>query len=244
VAVIGGGSTAFDAARSAIRLGAREVMILYRRTRDEMPADKREILEALEEGVVIQELVAPVRFIGYDHVSRVECVHMLPGRFGKDGRRVTEPVRGSNFMIDIDMAIPAVSQYADLPFISKEEVEMTEWGTFVVDPFTQMTTQPGVFAGGDVVRGSDVVITAIADGKRAAQSIDQFLGGSGVLNIGEPIDIPYRNLDEGITVEHERFKMRCLDPFYRKTNFEEVQQGFHKLNAMAESMRCLQCSRR
>ena len=244
VAVIGGGSTAIDAARTAIRLGAQKVIVLYRRTIEEMPADKREIDDALDEGVILHELISPVRFIGFGKVSRIECVKMMPGKFGKDGRRVPVEIPDSNFMIDIDMAIPAVSQYADLPFITKTEVGITDWGTFIVDPYNQMTTQPGIFAGGDIARGSDVVITAIADGKNAARSIDKYLGGTGKLNIGEPIEIPSKSIDEGNTVEHERFKMRCLDSIQRKGNFEEVQQGFHKLNAIAEAMRCLQCSKR
>ena len=244
VAVIGGGSTAIDAARSALRLGAQKVHILYRRTREEMPADKREIEEAIDEGIILHELVAPVRFIGYGKVTRIECVKMTPGRFGKDGRRVPIVVPESNFMIDIDMAIPAVSQYSDLPFITKTEVGITDWGTFIVDPETQMTTQPGIFAGGDIARGSDVVITAIADGKNAAKSIDKYLGGKGKLNIGEPIEIPLKGVEEGNTVEHERFQMRYLEPEQRKGNFDEVPQGFHKLNAIAEAMRCLQCSKR
>jgi NADH-quinone oxidoreductase subunit F len=244
VVVIGGGNTAIDAARTAIRLGAKKVHILYRRTREEMPADKREIQDALDEGVILQELVAPVRFVGYGKVSRIECVRMMPGKFGKDGRRVPVEVPDSKFQIDIDLAIPAVSQYSDFPFISKADVGITDWGTFIVDPETQMTTQPGIFAGGDIARGSDVVITAIADGKKAAKSIDKFLGGKGILNIGDPIEIPTRGIDEGTTVEHERFQMRYLDPELRKGNFDEVQQGFHKLNAIAEAMRCLQCAKR
>ncbi len=244
VAVIGGGNTAIDAARTAIRLGAKKVHILYRRTREEMPADKREIQDALDEGIILQELVAPVRFVGYGKVSRIECVRMMPGKFGKDGRRVPVEVPDSKFLIDIDLAIPAVSQYSDFPFISKADVGITDWGTFIVDPETQMTTQPGIFAGGDIARGSDVVITAIADGKKAAKSMDKFLGGKGILNIGDPIDIPARGVDEGTTVEHERFQMRYLDPELRKGNFDEVQQGFHKLNAIAEAMRCLQCAKR
>lgn len=244
VAVIGGGNTAIDAARTAVRMGAKKVYILYRRTREEMPADKREIQDALDEGVLLQELVAPVRFVGYGKVSRIECVRMMPGKFGKDGRRVPVEVPDSKFQLDIDLAIPAVSQYSDFPFISKADVGITDWGTFIVDPETQMTTQAGIFAGGDIARGSDVVITAIADGKKAAKSIDKFLGGKGILNIGDPIDIPTRGIDEGTTVEHERFQMRYLDPELRKGNFDEVQQGFHKLNAIAEAMRCLQCAKR
>ncbi len=244
VAVIGGGSTAIDAARSALRLGAQKVHILYRRTREEMPADKREIADAIEEGIILHELVAPVRFIGNKTISRIECIRMKPGKFGKDGRRIPVVIPDSNFMLEIDLAIPAVSQYSDFPFISKAEVGITDWGTFIVDSETQMTTQPGIFAGGDVARGSDVVITAIADGKNAAKSIDKYLGGKGKLNIGEPIEIPAKTLDDGNVVEHERLQMRYLELEQRKGNFDEVPQGFHKLNAIAEAMRCLQCSKR
>jgi len=244
VAVIGGGSTAIDAARSALRLGAQKVNLLYRRTREEMPADKREIQDAIDEGVILHELVAPVRFLGNGSVTSIECVKMKPGSFGKDGRRVPIVMPNSTFTIDIDLAIPAVSQYSDFPFITKAEVGITDWGTFIVNPDNQMTTQPGIFAGGDVARGSDVVITAIADGKNAAKSIDKFLGGKGILNIGEPIEIPTKKPEEGNTAEHERFQMRYLDLEQRKGNFNEVPLGFHKLNAIAEAMRCLQCSRR
>jgi NADH-quinone oxidoreductase subunit F len=101
-----------------------------------------------------------------------------------------------------------------------------------------------VFAGGDVARGADVVITAIADGKNAAKSIDTYLGGTGELNTGKPIDIPVLTADNSDAIEHERFRMKYLDPQKRKFNFEEVSMGFHKLNAIAESMRCLQCSKR
>jgi NADH-quinone oxidoreductase subunit F len=244
VAVIGGGNTAIDAARAALRFGANEVHILYRRTVDEMPADRREINDAIDEGIKIHELVAPVKFIGNGRINQIECVQMELGKFGKDGRRIPKQKEGSNYFIDVDMAIPAVSQYSDLPFVTKEEVEITEWGTFVVDAYTKMTTQKGIFAGGDVARGSDVVITAIADGKNAARSIDKFLGGTGELNTGEPIEIPITKADDSDAVEHERFTMKYLDPEKRKHTFDEVSQGFHKLNAIAESMRCLQCSRR
>ena len=243
VAVIGGGNTALDAARSALRLGAEKVHILYRRTREEMPADRREIQDAMDEGIILHELVAPVRFIGNGYVRQIECQRMMPGEFGKDGRRIPVKEPGSNFTLNIDMAIPAVSQYSDLPFVTKKDVELTDWGTFVVDSTTQMTTQKGVFAGGDVARGSDVVITAIADGKVAAKSIDKYLGGKGILNSGEPIDIPNMRPDEANTIEHERFQMRYLEGEKRRTSFDEVAQGFHKLNAIAEAMRCLQCSK-
>ena len=188
--------------------------------------------------------VAPLRFIGNKTISRIECIRMRPGKFGKDGRRIPVVIPDSNFMLEIDLAIPAVSQYSDFPFISKAEVGITDWGTFIVDSETQMTTQPGIFAGGDVARGSDVVITAIADGKNASKSIDKYLGGKGKLNIGEAIEIPAKTIDDGNVVEHERLQMRYLELEHRKGNFDEVPQGFHKLNAIAEAMRCLQCSKR
>jgi NADH-quinone oxidoreductase subunit F len=243
VAVIGGGNTAIDAARTALRLGAGEVHILYRRLTGDMPADRREIRDALEEGVVIHELVAPVAFEGRDRVTKVKCIRMKLSGYDSSGRKVPVEEPGSEFEMAVDLVIPAVSQYSDMPFINKDEVEMTRWGTFVVNQSTQMTSRQGIFAGGDVVRGSDTVITAIADGKKAASSIDRYLGGTGELNKGEPIDIPQVQ-DDSELVEHERFPMKYLDPEYRKGNFEEVAQGYHRLNAIAEAMRCLRCDRR
>jgi NADH-quinone oxidoreductase subunit F len=243
VAVIGGGNTAIDAARVAIRLGAKEVNILYRRLEEDMPADRREIRDAIEEGVQVITLVAPVKIIGNDSVTEIECVRMELGEFDASSRRKPKAIPGSEFRIKTDMVIPAVSQYSDLPFINKDEVELTKWGTFVTDRDTLMTKINGVFAGGDVARGSDVAITAIADGKKAARSIDKYLGGKGILNTGEEIEIP-RPSDEKEIIEHERFPMKFLDPELRKNNFDEVCSGFHKLNAIAESMRCLRCDRR
>jgi len=243
VAVIGGGNTAIDAARTALRLGAKEVTIIYRRTIEDMPADKREIQDAIEEGIKIIPLTAPVAFRGKDKVEQVECVKMKLGEFDSSGRRKPKEIYGSNFMIQADMVIPAVSQYSDLPFVNRDELEVSEWGTFVTDKETMMTKMKGVFAGGDVVRGSDMVITAIADGKNAAKSIDKYLGGTGELNTGEEIEIP-EAVEEKEILEHERFPMKHLDPEVRKCSFDEVSVGFHKLNALAESMRCLRCDRR
>ena len=208
-----------------------------------MPADKREIEDAIEEGVILHTLVAPVSFMGDNKVKKVKCVKMRLEGFDDSGRQKPVEVPGSEFIFDVDMVIPAVSQYSDLPFVKKDEVEVTQWGTFIVDNETMMTTMPGVFAGGDVVRGSDVVITAIADGKKAAKSIDKYLGGEGELNTGKPIDIPKPAMETEV-IEHERFLMKYLDPNERKNDFDEVALGFHKLNAIAEAMRCLRCDRR
>ena len=244
VAVIGGGNTAIDSARSALRIGADRVIVVYRRTQDAMPAYIEEVHEAIEEGIEIMELTAPVKFIGKENkVIGIECVKMGLGEFDASGRRKSVEIKGSNFVLDVDYVIPAVSQYADLPFIGKDEIGVTKWGTFIVDADTQMSTMKGVFAGGDVVRGPDTVISAIADGKKAAAAIDVYLGGTGQLNKGAPIDIP-NVYDNDEIVAHAQFDMEILSPEVRKQSFAEVVLGFHKINAIAESMRCLHCERR
>ena len=246
VVVIGGGNTAIDSARTALRLGAKKVTILYRRTIDAMPAYEQEVHEAIEEGIEIVELAAPVRFIagGDGHVEKIECVKMKLSNFDTSGRRKSVPIEGSNYMLETDMVIPAISQYADFPFIGKDEIGLTPWGTFILEGDSQMTTMQGVFAGGDVTRGPDTVIQAIADGKRAAVSIDKYLGGKGKLNKGEPIEIPKIMEDGDEVIAHGRFPQEMLDPELRKNSFDEVVLGYHKLNAMAEAMRCLHCERR
>ncbi|NCA99120.1 MAG: hydrogenase [Clostridia bacterium] len=243
VAVIGGGSTAFDAARTALRLGAAEVHVLYRRCISDMPAEPREISEAVEEGVIIHELVVPLALTGNLKVEKIVCQQMKLQGFDEEGRRQPVEISGTQVEFPVDLVIPAVSQYSDLPFVRPDEIEMTSLGTFVIKGKTFKTTLPGVFAGGDVVRGSDIVIAAIADGKKAAQSIDQYLGGDGLLNKGEPIEIPAAEDDDEL-LEHGRFAMKYLDPKVRKQSFAEVAQGFHKLDAIAEAMRCLRCDRR
>ncbi len=245
VAVIGGGNTAIDSARTALRIGAEKVIVVYRRTIDQMPAYYEEIVEAQEEGIEIMELVAPVQFVddGNGRVKSIECIKMELSDFDSSGRRKSVEVKGSNFMLDIDYVIPAVSQYADLPFIGKNEIGQTKWGTFVTNPENMMTTMEGVFAGGDIVRGPEDVINAIADGKKAATTIDLYLGGNGLLNKGQKIEIPLV-YDEDEIVYHKQFEKDMLPPNQRKKTFEEVVLGFHKLNAIAESMRCLHCERR
>ena len=244
VVVIGGGNTAIDSARVALRLGAKCVTILYRRTQSMMPADKTEIHEALEEGITITELCQPVEFHAKDgQVAKVECQRMELGEFDRSGRRKSVPVENSNFFIEADTVIPAISQYADFPFIPTENIGLTPWGTFDVNKDTMMTAMEGVFAGGDVVNGPDTVIQAIADGKKAAINIDKYLGGRGVLNKGAEIDVNPVYDDDDI-VELPRYPMDMLEVGKRIKNFNEVVLGYHKLTAMAEAMRCLHCERR
>ena len=243
VAVIGGGSTAMDAARTALRLGAEEVHVLYRRQLKDMPADAREIEEGIEEGIQIHTLITPTAIEGHNQVDGIKLIHLSQGAFDVSGRRRPVKEFGTEFVMEVDMVIPAVSQHSDLPFINKDEIEVTDWGTFVVDATSGMTRLEGVFAGGDVVRGPDTAIWAIADGKKAATQIDRYLGGTGQLNKGEEIEIP-KARDEDSPDEHMRFERRMLEPCERCDNFREVSKGYHKLNAMAEAMRCLRCDRR
>lgn len=245
VGVIGGGSTALDAARTAIRLGAKEVHIFYRRVREDMPADPREIQEALEEGVVLHTLVSPKRIVGDNegNVVGLDYIALIPDKYDQTGRRKSVESGEPEQHMKLDMIIPAVSQHSDLPFISKEDVEMTTFGTFVIDTKSSMTKIDGVFAGGDVVRGPDTVIASITDGKMAAKHIDRYLGGDGNINQGQMIQIPEAK-DIGTPEEHSRFERRMMDPKRRIQTFSEVSQGYHRLNAIAESMRCLRCDRR
>ncbi|MCL2463718.1 MAG: FAD-dependent oxidoreductase, partial [Micrococcales bacterium] len=242
--VIGGGNTALDAARSALREGASHVTILYRRRIEDMPAAADEIAEAQEEGIVVRELLSPVAIEAADGHLRVRCQRMGLQGFGADGRRRAVPEPESEELFTADLVIPAVSQFVDSAFTNPAGVRVSKVGTFEVDRATSMTNIPGVFSGGDAMRGPDVVITAIADGKKVASSIDRYLGGDGELWKGPAIDIPAPSIDDDDLREHGRFGMCFLAPERRGRNFDEVALGYHRVDAMAESMRCLHCERR
>jgi len=207
-----------------------------------MPANDMEIREALEEDIGLVELASPLRFIddGGGKVCGVECEAMALGTFGPDGRRKAVSSGQPNFVVECDMVIPAISQKADLAFA--EGAALTRWGTFKFDEDSMATSEAGIFAGGDAVRGPDTAIQAIADGKKAAQAIDKYLGGAGVLNKGEEIAINFLG-DEEELVELPRYPMDLMSPEKRKCCFDEVVPGYHRLTAMAESMRCLHCER-
>jgi NADPH-dependent glutamate synthase beta subunit-like oxidoreductase len=175
VVVIGGGNVAVDAARTALRQGGKEVAVLYRRSRYEMPAIPWEVSEAEGEGVKIEFQVAPLRFLGEDGKLRaVECVRTELGEPDKSGRRKPIPIEGSEFIKEADTAILAIGESPDVSFLPKE-VELNVDGTVWVNPLTMETTMKGVFAGGDVVTGPATVIEAILAGKRAANSIVEYL---------------------------------------------------------------------
>jgi glutamate synthase (NADPH/NADH) small chain len=177
VAVVGGGNVAMDAVRTAKRLGAEKAMIVYRRTRDEMPARVEEVHHAEEEGIAFELLVAPVEILGSEKkwVTGLKCVRMQLGEPDASGRRRPEPVPESGFVIDCDMVIVAVGTKAN-PLLTATcpDLKLNKWGHIEADA-NGMTSIPGVFAGGDIVRGAATVILAMGDGKRAAQAICNYL---------------------------------------------------------------------
>ncbi|MGC8595414.1 MAG: NADPH-dependent glutamate synthase [Candidatus Kryptoniota bacterium] len=178
VAVIGGGDTAMDAVRTAIRLGPEKAYLIYRRSKDEMPAREEEVHHAEEEGVEFHLLTNPVRIIADDrnNVKAIECIKMELGEPDSDGRRKPIPVPGSNFVLDVDNVIIAIGQKPN-PILQATTpgLEMSRWGTVIVDEKTGATSREGVFAGGDLSRGGATVILAMEDGKRAAAAIHDYL---------------------------------------------------------------------
>jgi len=179
VAVIGGGNVAMDSARSALRLGAEEVYIVYRRSKEELPARAEEVENAEEEGIIFRFLTNPVKFLGDKSgwVKGIECIRMRLGEPDASGRRRPVPIQGSEFMMDVDTAVIAIGQTPN-PLIQRttEGLETTKWGTIVVqEEETGETTKKGVYAGGDVVSGAATVISAMGAGKKAARSIHEYL---------------------------------------------------------------------
>jgi glutamate synthase (NADPH) small chain len=178
VAVFGAGNVAMDSARTAMRLGAERVRIVYRRSRDEMPARKAEVHHAEEEGIEFHLLTAPTRFIGDDQgrVTSVECIQMELGEPDESGRRRPVPIEGSKFTLDCDLAVIAVGAGAN-PLLAKntEGLKLNKWGYIEADPETGKTSKPGVWAGGDIVTGSATVILAMGAGRTASDSMHKYL---------------------------------------------------------------------
>jgi len=243
VAVIGGGNTAFDAVRTARRLGAEEACLIYRRTVDEMLANTDEIHEAQAEGIPIHLLTQPVRFIGTDgRVTAVECIKMELGEPDKSGRRAPEPVSGSTFTIEVDAVINALGQESDWACLTPEcACQLTDWGTLQVDPVTFQSDDADIFAGGDAVTGPRTVIEAIAGGKEAAVSINRFIQGVS-LHEGRGGDMALASeFPKEKYHPAPRAEMPVLKAEDRVTNFEEVQSGLTEEMAVEEAKRCLAC---
>jgi len=184
VAVIGAGNVAMDAARTALRLGAKEVRVVYRRTKEEAPARAEEIAHTEEEGIVFDFLTLPVRVLGDEkgNVTGMECIKMRLGEPDESGRRKPLPIEGSNFVMQVDMVINAIGATAN-PIVARSatSVQTNKRGYFMVDEKTRATSREGIFAGGDITRGSATVISAIGDGKKAARAIDGYLSSGGSL---------------------------------------------------------------
>lgn len=241
VAVIGGGNSAIDAARCALRLGS-QVEILYRRSRVEMPAAAYEVDAAEAEGIALQLLVAPTRVLEKDgRVGGIECVRMQLGEPDASGRRRPIPIQGSEFVVDVDTVIAAIGQNVESDGLGVE----TKWGRLVVDPDTLTTSLPGVFAGGDAVTGPASVVEAVGAGIRAAESIHRYLRGLDVrqgrqVSWPDPREIrvtPFTSVRPAA-----RQVMAELHPSQRSADFREVEKGFTAEQAIAEAQRCLDCA--
>jgi heterodisulfide reductase subunit A-like polyferredoxin len=241
VAIVGGGNSAMDAARTAVRLGAKEVKIIYRRSRAEMPAHDWEIEETQAEGVQLEFLAAPVRIEGVGgRVARLVCQRMKLGEPDSSGRRRPIPVEGSEFAIPANMVIPAVGQSSELGAIG-EEVETAGRGWIKSDPITLATKVAGVFAGGDVVTGPATVVEAFAAGKRAAESMDRWIRGRD-LKTGRDPQAPIAPRPDTTGVETQpRAVPTTLHLAQRPANFDETAGGLTEEQALAEAKRCLSC---
>ncbi len=248
VAVIGGGNVAIDAARTALRLGAKEVQILYRRQREEMPAAGWEISAAEQEGVKIHYLVAPGQMWGGDGggVKRIECRRMVLSDFDKSGRKRPAAIAGSEFEMDVDTVIAAVGQVPETSCFQGNGFRFDTSGAFVVDADTLATGTPGVYAGGDGVRGPASAVEAIADGQKAAMAIDKFLGGDGLLPDKYRSELKNMKVtydEETYAEEHPRVAMPEIPLSDRYHNFKEVEIGYTARFAVEEAKRCLHCYR-
>ena len=236
VAVIGGGNAAVDAARAAVRLGAKEVHLIYRRTRDEMPAQGAEIAEAVREGVRMRFLAAPVQITGKGKVEAIECVNMRLGEFDRSGRRRPEPLESSTFTLPVDTVVLAIGQEIADPL----PVATDRRGRLVVDPITLRTSLPNVYAGGDAVTGPATVIEAIAHGLRAARAIDHQVRGVTPTAVMLEDEHPAPPEDEEVQ-EQARVKMPALAVRERLRSFAEVELGYPAEAALEEANRCLRC---
>jgi NADPH-dependent glutamate synthase beta subunit-like oxidoreductase len=238
VAVIGGGNAAVDAARVALRLGAKKVTMIYRRTRVEMPASPEEVEATLHEGIEIVFLAAPSRIFVQDGELKLENIRMELGEPDASGRRRPEPVKGSEYIASFDTIIAAIGQRPEIP--EGLGVSIGRGNTITADAESLATDKEGVFAGGDVVSGPASVIEAIAAGRQGASSIDKYLGGDG--DIDETL-APSQDRAVPMTrsSEDDRIAPAELEVAERADNFNEVEQEFSHELAQKEAMRCLMC---
>jgi len=252
VVVVGGGNTAIDTARTALRLGAKEVTLVYRRTRAEMPAHAREVDEAEAEGVRLLLLATPVEVVTNDgHVAGVKCVRMRLGEPDASGRPRPIPIPGSEFVIEADAMVAAVAQAPEISLLRPDHgLHITRQGTFAVDPDTLATNRPGIFAGGDAAQGPGALIEAIASGRRGALSIHRYLRGLPLRTPREeapPLKVKLTRAEAeakiaaGEALKAARAVMPILPLEERLESFVEVELGFTEEQAKTEALRCLSC---
>jgi NADH-quinone oxidoreductase subunit F len=242
VVVVGGGSTAMDAARVALRLGAKDVKVVYRRSKDEMPAQKIEVTEAEEEGINFLFLTNPVEFIGEKRVEKIKCIRMKFMGFDKEGRRKPIPIEGSEFEIDADLVLLCLGQK---PKVSKfkDELEINNDGTIKVDKKTLKTNLDYVFAGGDAVLGPSTVIESVAQGRKAAIEIDKYFGYDGEFNFPEREVIETHYDEEKYLKPISRKSPKVVEIEERIKSFVEVNNGLSLEEAIEEARRCLKCDK-
>jgi formate dehydrogenase major subunit len=252
VAIIGGGNVAMDAARTGVRLGVEEITVIYRRSRDEMPASHEEIEGAMAEGIKFHFLAAPVRLFGANgKVQKLEYVRMRLGEPDASGRRRPIPEEGSETVIPVDMVIAAIGQFSDLSPLESDKaaagMPVTRWNTIGADPESMSTGMEGIFTGGDVYRGPDTVVRALADGRRAAMAIHQYLVEKKVVPLPKAFNILKGDLktidrEPFAPIGHEaRARMPELEPGQRITNFHQIDLGLPEETARREAERCLSC---
>jgi formate dehydrogenase major subunit len=249
VAIIGGGNTAIDAARTALRLGAGEVTIIYRRSREEMPANDEEIEETEEEGIQIQFLSAPIAINSRNgRVESVHCIRMALGEPDSSGRRRPEPIPGSEFTMPVDNVIAAIGQTLNTADFDREsKLELSQRGYIVTNAETMETSLPGVFAGGDCTSGPATAVEAIGAAKRAADSINQYLSCGQVILGRKPYNCKEGKLSEIDASQYQdaeripRIQMPVKTPEERKSNFDQIALGFTEPMALKEASRCLDC---
>jgi heterodisulfide reductase subunit A2 len=247
VVVVGGGNVAIDAARTALRLGCSQVSVVYRRSREEMPAYAEEIEGALAEGVVIHYLTAPVRVVETDgRVTGFECLRTELGAADESGRRRPVPVPGSEFIIPCDVVIPAIGQQVDADWASDSGLQLGRLGTFTVNPQTLQTSVAHVFAAGDAVSGPATVIDAVATGHRAAETIHRFLNGEDLEAYAEelsqkaPPGEDWREIPAG-TAPVDRAHLTHRNAAEARSSFAEAALGLSEADGLREASRCLNC---
>lgn len=248
VVVIGGGNTAIDCARTAIRNGAEKVNLIYRRTMEEMPAEPFEVDEALHEGIEMSFLISPEKIETKGERKILHCIKMELGEPDRSGRRRPIPIEGSDFTIESDMVIAAIGQSTDTRFLYNDlPVRLNNWGDVEINGRTFETSERKIFAGGDCVTGPATVIQAIAAGRHAAESMDHYLEMGYVKEQSDDYSCSRGTLEDLPKWEFEemprvgRAAMPSLDPETRKKSYVEVETGLSAEQAVKEAERCLQC---